>query len=79
MWTTKLLKLGSSLVTRRKDPNYTQVTSHIPKELAKRLKFYCTEHEATITEVVEIAIREFLEKGQKLKTTKAARAEGLEE
>ena len=53
---------GRKLVTRRKDPNYTQVTSHVPKELAKRLKFYCAEHETTITEVIEQALKEFLEK-----------------
>ena len=50
------------LVTRRKDPSYTQVTSHVPKELAKRLKIYCAEYETTITEVVEEALREYLDK-----------------
>lgn len=50
----------SKLTTRRKDPNYTQVTSHVPKELAKRLKIYCAEAETTITEVVEDALREYL-------------------
>lgn len=52
------------LTARRNDPNYTQVTSHVPKELAKRLKFYCTEHETTITEAVEQALIEFLDKQQ---------------
>lgn len=61
MW-TEILECNDSLVTRRKDPNYVQVTSHIPKDLAKRLKFYCTEKETTITELVETAIKEFLDK-----------------
>lgn len=63
MWIDNL-GLDDFLVTRRKDPNYAQVTSHIPKDLAKRLKFYCTEYETTITDVVEIAIREFLDNRQ---------------
>lgn len=63
MWTEKL-GLNEFLTTRRKDPNYAQVTSHIPKELAKRLKFYCAEYETTITETVEIALQEFLDKRQ---------------
>lgn len=58
------LGLCDFLTTRRKDPKYAQVTSHIPKGLAKRLKIYCTEEEITITEAVEIAIKEFLEKRQ---------------
>ena len=56
---------GRKLVARRKDPNYTQVTGLVPKDLAKRLKFYCTEQEITITEVVEQALKEFLEKNDK--------------
>lgn len=61
MCTTEFFRLNDSLVTRRKDPNYTQVTSHIPKELAKRLKFYCAEYETTITDVVELALQKFLD------------------
>ncbi len=63
MWAENLEQCDF-LTTRRKDPNYAQVTSHIPKELAKRLKIYCTEEEITITEAVEVAIEEFLNKRQ---------------
>jgi hypothetical protein len=56
------------LTARRSDPNYTQVTSHVPKELAKRLKFYCTEYETTITEAVEEALREYLDKKESDRT-----------
>lgn len=60
--------ITSKLTTRRKDPNYTQVTSHVPKELAKRLKIYCAEAETTITEVVEEALREYLNKKESDRT-----------
>ena len=67
------LGLYDFLTTRRKDPNYAQVTSHIPKELAKRLKIYCTEEETTITEAVETAIEEFLDKRQRLPGTTSSK------
>jgi hypothetical protein len=50
------------LVTKRKDPSFTQVTSHVPKDLARRLKRYCADNDTTITDTVTLAIEEFLEK-----------------
>lgn len=50
------------MVTKRKDPSFTQVTSHVPKDLARRLKRYCADNDTTITDTVTLAIEEFLEK-----------------
>lgn len=50
------------MVTKRKDPNFTQVTSHVPKDLARRLKRYCADNDTTITDTVTLAIEEFLDK-----------------
>lgn len=58
-------KTDKNLVTRRKDPNYVQVTAMVTKDLAKRLKIYCASAETTITETVEQALEEFLAKQKK--------------
>lgn len=60
----EVLNNEQEVVTRRKDPNYTPVTAHIPKHLAKKLKFYCAEYEATMAEVVEEALEEFFKQKQ---------------
>ena len=35
--------------------------TRIPKELKKELNHYCAEHETTLKQVVEKALRQFLE------------------
>jgi metal-responsive CopG/Arc/MetJ family transcriptional regulator len=35
---------------------------NIDKELKKKLKKYCVEHDITLTEAIETAIKEYLEK-----------------
>lgn len=60
-----MLQLGGWLVTKRKDPNYSQVTAHMPKEMVKQLKKYCVDQDTTLTDVVTQAIEEFLEKYDK--------------
>ena len=49
------------LVDRRRDPNYEQVTGHIPKPLAKQFKVFCTENGITIAEALETAVTLFLQ------------------
>jgi hypothetical protein len=49
------------LVDRRRDPNYEQVTGHIPKSLAKQFKVFCTENGITIAEALETAVQLFLQ------------------
>lgn len=51
----------TATVVKRKDPNYSPVTAHIPKVLAKRLRMYCTEYEVTIAETVEKAVDAYLD------------------
>lgn len=51
---------NKNLTTKRKDPNYSPITAHIPKPLARRLRMYCTEYEKTIAETVEKAIEAYL-------------------
>lgn len=53
------------MVTKRKDPNFTQVTSHVPRDLARRLKRYCADHDTTITDTVTQALEDFLDKHEK--------------
>ncbi len=50
-----------TLVDRRRDPNYEQVTGHIPKSLAKQFKVFCTENGITIAEALETAVQLFLQ------------------
>jgi hypothetical protein len=39
------------------------VTGHVLKEVARRFKVYCTAQDLTISEAVETALIEYLEKG----------------
>jgi uncharacterized protein YicC (UPF0701 family) len=58
-------------LARRNNPNYSQVTGLIDKDLARRLRVYCADKSVTIAEVMEEALVDFLEKkskeGSKLK------------
>ncbi|HAX78926.1 MAG TPA: hypothetical protein DCY88_24645, partial [Cyanobacteria bacterium UBA11372] len=47
---------------RRNNPEYSQVTALVPKALAQRLRIFCVENEIQITEAVEVAIEEFLDR-----------------
>jgi predicted GIY-YIG superfamily endonuclease len=46
------------------NPDYSQITGLIPKALAQRFRVYCVENEVQLTEALEIAIQEFLDKRQ---------------
>jgi hypothetical protein len=59
-----LKRQGKTLTARRNNPDYSQVTGLIPKELAHRFRVYCVENEILLTEALEIAIQEFLDKRQ---------------
>lgn len=50
-----------TLVDRRRDPNYEQVTGHVPKALARQFKVFCTGEQITIAEGLEEAIALFLQ------------------
>jgi hypothetical protein len=48
--------------SRRNNPDYSPVTAQIPKPLGKKLRLFVTQEETTISEVVEAAITEYLDK-----------------
>ena len=50
--------------SRRNNPDYSPVTAQIPKALGKRLRLFVTQEETTISEVVEAALDEYLDKKQ---------------
>ncbi|MFB2920210.1 MULTISPECIES: hypothetical protein [Aerosakkonema] len=60
-----------TLVTRRDDPGYSQVSGYIPKELALRFKVACTEDETTQSEGLEEAVQLWLEKRERTKRNRS--------
>jgi hypothetical protein len=50
--------------SRRNNPDYSPVTAQIPKGLGKRLRLFVTQKETTISEVVEKALAEYLDRNQ---------------
>ena len=50
--------------SRRNNPDYSPVTAQIPKVLGKRLRLFVTQKETTISEVVEKALAEYLDRNQ---------------
>lgn len=50
--------------SRRNNPDYSPVTAQIPKGLGKRLRLFVTQKETTISEVVEKAVAEYLDRNQ---------------
>lgn len=47
---------------RRNNPNFSPVTAFLPTPLGKRLRVFIAQAESTISEVVEAAITEYLDK-----------------
>ncbi len=52
------------MVTKRDDPNYSQVSGYIPKDLALRFKIACTSKEIAQSQAMEEAIQRWLEDEQ---------------
>lgn len=50
---------------RRTDPNYSQVSGYLPKDLVIRFKVTCTQKELSQTDALEQAIDAWLEKNEK--------------
>lgn len=46
---------------KRDNPGYSQVSGHVPKELALKFKIVCTSKETTQSEALEQAIKLWLE------------------
>lgn len=49
------------MATKRNDPNYAQVTGHIPKELSLKFRFACTAKGLDLSEGLEASISRWLE------------------
>jgi hypothetical protein len=50
-----------SVVTKRDDPNYSQVSGYVPKDLARRFRIACTSQEISQSEALEEALEKWLE------------------
>jgi len=51
-----------SVVTKRDDPNYSQVSGYVPKDLARRFRIACSSEEISQSEALEKALEQWLEK-----------------
>jgi hypothetical protein len=70
---------GTTLVDRRKDPNYQQVTGHVQKDLALQFKIFCMEQRITIAEGLEEAIALFLQSKGKAKAVQERQEQKAQE
>ncbi len=55
--------------SRRNNPDFSPVTAQIAKDLGKRLRLFVIQQETTISEVVEKALKEYLDKNQRQQAT----------
>lgn len=59
-----------SVVTKRDDPNYSQVSGYVPKDLARRFRIACSSEEISQSEALEKALEQWLEKDNPSPTRK---------
>lgn len=59
-----------SVVTKRDDPNYSQVSGYVPKDLARRFRIACSSEEISQSEALEKALEQWLEKDNPSPTKK---------
>lgn len=52
-------------LARRSDPNYSRLTGLVNKDLAHRVRIFCATEETTISELMEAALEDYLEKKSK--------------
>ena len=57
--------MPGAVVNKRNDPNYTQISGHIPKDLARKFKAEVAMSEVDHSEAIEESVREWLEKRQR--------------
>lgn len=58
---------GLTVVSKRDDPNYSQVSGHIPTEMAKKFKIACTVRGVSHSDGLEQAIAIWLAQEDKAK------------
>jgi hypothetical protein len=51
-----------TLMDRRKHPDYTSITAHVPKAMARRLKALVAFNDMTISEAIEQALIEWMDR-----------------
>lgn len=49
------------VVTKRDDPNFSQVSGYVPKDLARRFKIACASKEISQSEALEEALEKWLD------------------
>lgn len=59
-----------AVATKRSDPNYSQVSGYVPKELALRFRVACTAKEKSQSEALEKALILWLEQNEQTQSTK---------
>ncbi len=52
-------------LARRSDPNYSRLTGLVNKDLAHRVRIFCATEQTTISELMEAALADYLEKKSK--------------
>jgi hypothetical protein len=62
--------MRTAVATKRSDPNYSQVSGYVPKELALRFRIACTAKEKSQSEVLEKALLLWLEQNEQTPETK---------
>ena len=60
----------SMAASKRKDPEYQQVSGYVPKQLALKFKGFCTMEELEISEVMTKLIAQWVEQREPKPTTK---------
>jgi len=56
--------MPKNLMDRRKHPDYTSITAYLPKATARRLKSVVALNDMTISEAVEQAVNDWMEKAE---------------
>lgn len=59
--------------SRRNNPDFSPVTAQLAKDLGKRLRLFVMQQETTISQVVEKALEEYLDKYQPQEATSLPR------
>ena len=60
----------SMAASKRKDPEYQQVSGYVPKTLALKFKGFCTMEELEISEVMTELIAQWVERREPKPTSK---------
>ncbi len=56
--------MARTLMDRRKHPDYTSITAHVPKAMARRLKALVAFNDMTISEAIEQALIEWMDRNE---------------